>query len=531
MSQAVYQGSSRRAPKGDRSAAVAALLSFIFPGLGHAYLGRKREALIFAVPVLVLFLVLAVWILSSGFMAAGVKLLDPKIALFFALLALAVGAWWILGIVSAARSGRITWPANLVPVALIVLVAVGSLYAGNWAYRVSQADPALTGGLDCTIEDCSNGATPLPLGSNGQVAQLPGPSGLPPGSTFDPTPNPSDDSGDGYGPDPTEPPATIEPGPSPSFDITKVDAKDDGWLNVLLLGLDTRCAGQGVVTGANTDSMIVVSVNTATDQVYMFSFPRDTAQFPLYVGGTMPGYWKLNTFAGYTKGYPDTFPDPGQPALADEIGFLLGIPIDYYASINICGFPQLIDTIGGVDVCNTKDIEDPSYPHGDGTFGFSLPPGEYHMDGATALAYARSRHGSSDFARARRQQQLLGAIRQALVQPQNIANLPNIITAMGDVVHTDFPPDQIGQLLSVANQVNANPTQQYVFDFPDWAQHLPRTQTNGRSVQFLKMDTVQLLSQQIFGAKSQYWTGQPVPTMAIPQPSPSESPVPGGTQC
>jgi LCP family protein required for cell wall assembly len=245
----------------------------------------------------------------------------------------------------------------------------------------------------------------------------------------------------------------------------------------------------------------------------------------------MPGYWKLNTFAGYTKGYPDTFPDPGQPALADEIGFLLGIPIDYYASINICGFPQLIDTIGGVDVCNTKDIEDPSYPHGDGTFGFSLPPGEYHMDGATALAYARSRHGSSDFARARRQQQLLGAIRQALVQPQNIANLPNIITAMGDVVHTDFPPDQIGQLLSVANQVNANPTQQYVFDFPVWAQHLPRTQTNGRSVQFLKMDTVQLLSQQIFGAKSQYWTGQPVPTMAIPQPSPSESPVPGGTQC
>ena len=62
-------------------------------------------------------------------MAAGVKLLDPKIALFFALLALAVGVWWILGIVSAARYGRITWPANLVPVALIVLVALGSLYA------------------------------------------------------------------------------------------------------------------------------------------------------------------------------------------------------------------------------------------------------------------------------------------------------------------------------------------------------------------------------------------------------------------
>ena len=73
--------------------------------------------------------------------------------------------------------------------------------------------------------------------------------------------------------------------------------------------------------------MIVVSANAATGQVYMFSFQRDIAQFPLYTGGTMQGYWKLNTFAGYTKGYPDAFPNPGQPALAYEIGFLIGMPI------------------------------------------------------------------------------------------------------------------------------------------------------------------------------------------------------------
>ena len=73
-----------------------------------------------------------------------------------------------------------------------------------------------------------------------------------------------------------------------------------------------------------------------------------------------------------------------------------------------------------------------------------LPPGEYHMDGATALAYARSRHGSSDFARAKRQQQLLTAIAPGDLSPQNIANLPNIITAMAGVVHTELParPDR-----------------------------------------------------------------------------------------
>jgi LCP family protein required for cell wall assembly len=537
LSQAVYQGSPRRKTPGSRSGATAAFLSFIFPGLGQAYLGKRREALIFAVPVLVVFLLFAVWLTTTGFTRAGAKLLDPKVALFFALLAVALGVWWILGIVHAARSGPRTSTAALLPAALVVVVGVVAIYAANWAYRVSVADPSLTSSVDCTIQACDYGPTLTPAspGAPGQSA-LPGtPANSSSGSQTPTGAAPTDTSGadatddpyDNYGEDPTEPPATIEPGPSPTFDITKLDAQDDGWLNVLLLGLDTRCAG-GIVTGAHTDSMIVVSANTTTNQVYMFSFPRDTSQFPLYVGGTMPGYWKLNTFAGYTKLYPDSFPEPGQPSLSYEIGFLLGMPIDYYASINICGFPQLIDAIGGVDVCVKNPIDDPSYPHGDGTLGFSISAGEHHMDGATALAYARSRHGSSDFARAKRQQQLLTAIRAAIVQPQNLANLPNIITAMGDVVHTNFPPDQIDQLVTISNQIDKAPTAQYVFDFPDWAQHLPRTETNGRSVQFLKMDRIEALSQSIFGDKSAYWTGNPVPSLS-PQPSPTDSPEPSDT--
>ena len=518
---------------------MAAVLSFIFPGLGHAYLGLRRQALIFAVPVLVLFLILLVWVMSSGLTRAGVKLLDPGVAGLAAVLSVIVVVWWAAGIISAWRSGYHSSSASVaVPVALIGILVLASLYdrvplGASWLYSVSVADRGLTNGVDCTIQACDYG-TPQPLATSGLIGQVPSataPQPLFSGQSPAPT-----DSFDDYN-NPSEPPPSIEPGPTPGFDITTLDAQDDGWLNVLLLGLDTRCAG-GIVTGANTDTMIVASVDTSNNHVYMFSFPRDTAQFPLYdsAGGTFSG--KLNQFAGWTKGAtnPDgsaRFASPGQQSLAYEIGFLLGIPIDYYASINLCGFPQLIDAVGGVDVCNTRTIDDPSYPHGDGTFGFHLDPGEYHMDGATALAYARSRHGSSDFARARRQQQLLTAMRQAILQPQNIARLPDIISAMAGVVNTDFPSQLIADpdhgLLALANRVDATPTAQYVFDFPDWAQHLNRNLTNGRSVQFLKMDEIASLSYQIFGQASLYAKNGPVPSVPLPQPAPTDTPAPGAT--
>ncbi len=511
-----------------RSGAVAAALSFILPGLGQAYLRHRRAALIFAVPVLALFVLLAVVMVTSGLTRAGVRLLDPTIALLGAVVVALLGIWWIAGIMNAWRSGRPSrGVAGVLPVVLVIVVGSVSLYGTDWMWRLSSADRGFDSGVDCTISDCNTGPTLAPTATTSQIAQLPtGSIATTPGLA---TPVPS--ATDEYAPDPTEPPASIEPGPSPSFDITTIDAQDDGWLNVLLIGLDTRCAG-GVVTGANTDTMIVVSANASTGDVYMFSFPRDTAQFPLYVGGTMPGYWKLNSFAGFTKLYPDTFPNPGQPALAYEIGYLLGIPIDYYASINICGFPQLVDQLGGVDVCSSKTIDDPGYPWGNGQLGFHLDPGPYHFDGATALAYARSRHGSSDFARAKRQQQLLTAIRQAILQPANLARLPDIVSSMGDIVHTNFPLDQIDQLLALANQVQASPTAQYVLEFPEWAQHLPRGQTNGRSVQFLRLDKIAALSEQVFGDKSLYAIGGAVPsTSPFDLPTPSPEPSDSGNVC
>lgn len=543
MSQVTNTSSPRPSPRSQRSGAVAALLSFVFPGLGQAYLRRPRSALLFAVPVLVLFFGLLAWLISSGFTRAGVKLLDPSVAAFGALVSALVVIWWAIAVITAWRGGEHSSPASIaVPVALVAILVLASAIdkvplGASWLYRISVADAGLNHGIDCTIQACDYG-TPQPIASNGEIGQIRSATVPPPGASGQSAAPSATDSASNEYDNPSEPPPSIEPGPTPGFDITTLDAQDDGWLNVLLIGLDTRCAG-GIVTGANTDTMIVASVDTSNNHVYMFSFPRDTAQFPLYdaAGGTFSG--KLNQFAGWTKGAtnPDgsaRFPNPGQQSLGYEIGFLLGIPIDYYASINICGFPQLIDAVGGVDVCNTKTIDDASYPWGPGQgLGFHLDPGEYHMDGATALAYARSRHGSSDFARAKRQQQLLTAIRQAVLQPSNIARLPDIISAMAGVVNTNFPSQLISDpdkgLLALANRVDGTPTAQYVFDFPDWAQHLNRQETNGRSVQFLKLDEIAALSYQIFGDASLYAKNGPVPSVQLPQPTPSDTPSPGGT--
>lgn len=500
--------------RSERSGVVAAALSFIFPGLGQAYLGARRAAITFAAPIVVLLAVLLLFVLMDGVNRVGAKLLNPTIALGAALLLLVVGAWWIINVINAWRGGRHAGiNALIAPAILVVALVAGTLYGADWMYRLYVADSNFGSGCDPTL-DCLPSPTPSGMAV---VPTTPPPSGptIPPEET----------------PEPTEPPATIAPGPSPSFDITKLDAQADGWLNVLLVGIDSRCAGAGVVTGANTDTMIVASANAATGDVLMFSFPRDSAGFPLYVGGTMPGYWKLNTFTGYTKQHPETFDEPGLPALAYEIGYLLGIPIDYYASINICGFPQLIDEVGGVDVCNTKLIQDSGYHWPDGHLGFTLEPGRYHLDGDTALAYARSRHGSSDFARARRQQELLGAIRAAVLTPQNLARLPEIVSTVGQLVHTNFPSENIEQLLSLAGEMQDGTAGQFVFQPPLWAHHPPRIETNGRSVQFLKLDAIAALSIQIFGDKSLYEAGGEVPSIAptvlpspTPRPSPTENP-------
>jgi LCP family protein required for cell wall assembly len=304
-----------------------------------------------------------------------------------------------------------------------------------------------------------------------------------------------------------EPEPTIEPGPTPEFDIRQIDAESDGILNVLLAGLDWKPGRDS----KRTDTILVVSANSQTGEVLMFSFPRDTARFPLYDGGTYQG--KINTYAGWANRNPELYPDGGLKALSFEVGYLLGIPIDYYASVNMPGFMSVVEMVGGVTVTNDRTIHDD-------TLQFYLEPGTYRLNAADALRYVRTRHGSGgDFGRNERQQQVLAALRNELLKPENVTRLPDIVEALSQVINTDFPPEQVDQLVQLADQVEAEPSRSWIFKYPEWATLVAGRHTaTGRSVTYFRMDKIAALSIELFGERS-LWNGRKVPPPPIVVPS------------
>jgi LCP family protein required for cell wall assembly len=238
------------------------------------------------------------------------------------------------------------------------------------------------------------------------------------------------------------------PEPTPTYSGPPV-WDGEGRINLLALGIDQR-GNQG--EHWRTDTMIIVTIDPEAQTVGMISVPRDL-WVPIW------GYDienRINTahYYGSYYGYPG-----GGPALArDTVAYNLGIPIHHYVRLNFTAFEKLIDEIGGVDIYNEKTINDPRYP--DKAYGydpFYLSPGQYHMDGETALKYARSRHGSGDFDRAKRQQQVILAARDQVVQldqlPRLIANGPQILNTLGESVQTDLTFDQAVQLAQILNGI------------------------------------------------------------------------------
>jgi LCP family protein required for cell wall assembly len=208
-------------------------------------------------------------------------------------------------------------------------------------------------------------------------------------------------------------------------------------INVLFTGIDS---GNGR-DHALTDTLLVASIDPETKKVSLVSIPRDIANFPLWDGRTFQG--KINSLMTYARLHPKEFPDGGLPTLIKEIGYLLGVPIHYYAAINLEGFVRMVDLVGGVDIVNQQQISDPTYDWFNGTYGFNLSAGPHHLDGRTALAYVRSRKGigDSDFTRARRQQEVLLALGRKLATPAMLTRIPDLLQAAGDAVRTNFPQD------------------------------------------------------------------------------------------
>ena len=308
------------------------------------------------------------------------------------------------------------------------------------------------------------------------------------------------------------PQASAEPGATggdlgvlPTPDTTP---KPNGRINVLLVGADS---GLGY-NHALTDTLMLVSVDPVGKTVDMLSLPRDIAQFPLFNGGTFPG--KINSLATYAEAHRSEFPDGGFGTLTREVGYLLGTSVHYYAYVDLAGFQAVIDAVGGVDIVNPKQISDPGYGFPDGTHGFSLSAGPHHLNSKLALAYVRSRNGpgDNDFTRARRQQGLLTALKAQLTRPENLANLPAILAALANAVQTTYPADGVPDLLLLAKQIPESGVTGYVLGPPYAKQPAVSTGTYQLIIDESKFAA---LSIRLFGSESRY---------ASPSSSPSTAP-------
>jgi len=254
-----------------------------------------------------------------------------------------------------------------------------------------------------------------------------------------------------------EAPAT--PGvPEPTLDATPDNPKPERF-NILVLGLDVPDSG---VEASRTDTIIVVSIDPTGGPVTMLSIPRD-----LWVPIGPYGENRINTayFLGEVKDYPG-----GGPALLRAtVEQTFGIHIDRYVAGDFDGFEELVDQFGGVMVEVKADIYDPAFPDGQGGVKtVSIPAGTYRMDGEMALIYARSRHTTSDFDRAQRQQALLLALRDEVLRresiPSLITKLPGLYRTTTDYVVTDLTLDDLIRLARTASDIDVNNIETAVID-------------------------------------------------------------------
>ncbi|WP_067468998.1 LCP family protein [Actinomadura macra] len=242
-----------------------------------------------------------------------------------------------------------------------------------------------------------------------------------------------------------------------------IDASDP-WngerrVNVLLLGGDAAANRQGV----RTDSMTVASVDTKTGDTVLLSLPRNLERFPLPPGPARdrfpygftgdgpatPGL--LNEVYQYAEEHPDIVPGVaknhrGPELLKATIAGILGIRVDYYILVDMFGFADIIDAMGGVTVSITQPI-----PYG--LEGAVLQPGRRRLGGKEALWYGRSRTDSDDYVRMGRQKCLMRAIaRQA--DPQTVlTKFDKLASAAKRTLSTDIPQELLPALMKLSNKV------------------------------------------------------------------------------
>jgi len=308
------------------------------------------------------------------------------------------------------------------------------------------------------------------------------PSPSPPAPTESPSPAAPTES-----PSPSAPAESPTPTPLPPWGRSH----NSNRLTIVLAGVDFMSGRHHALT----DSLMLVSVDLRSRAVTLVSVPRDTAGFPFYWGGQAPDDFRINDLANAIAGGEFGSPDSPMVTLANEIGYLVGIRVDYYAEIDMDGFFQMVDLVGGVDINNPTTLDDP----------FSctyVPAGPVHLDAQLALQYVRSRESTSDYDRAARQQRVLIALERKVATPAVLPMLGSLLDQASQSISTNFPLGSTRDYLDLAENIGS--ISQFVLG-PPYNYHPDSSTTGGSWTSRLLLDRVAELSVALFGSDSRYY--------------------------
>ena len=228
----------------------------------------------------------------------------------------------------------------------------------------------------------------------------------------------------------------------------------DGRYNVLLIGADSGVTRWGL----RTDSMTVASIDAKTGRTVLIGLPRNMMNFTFPKGSILAKQWphgyncstcelnSLSTYAADHKALFDSFDQPGVEATMEGVEGITGLKINYYAMINMPGFRDLANAIGGV----TINVRQPIAIGKTGDVTGWIKPGERKLTGEQLLWYARSRATSDDYSRMARQKCVMNAMLHQVSPATVMKHFSQIAKASAALFTTDIPTSEVDHFAQLA---------------------------------------------------------------------------------
>lgn len=234
-----------------------------------------------------------------------------------------------------------------------------------------------------------------------------------------------------------------------------------GRYNVLLLGGDSGADRWGL----RPDSLTIASVDEENGKTVLISLPRNMTNFPFAEGSVMEEQFPdgfdcgeecmLNGVSTWAGDNTELFPkskNPGVDATIMAVEGITGLEINYWAMVNLRGFRELVDAVGGV----TLNVREP-IPVGIGSDVNYVQPGLRKLTGFETQWFARARQGSDDYSRMARQKCVMSAMLHQISPQTMLRNFSNIAKASSDMVSTNVPAGEVGQLVDLALKAKGQP--------------------------------------------------------------------------